>query len=132
MKRLIFSLIVLAALFTACETPLSKSELISTDPWKLSGVSTTDGDQDLAELLEAVLSIATLSYDAGGTYSFAFPDSTFEDINGTWNFNSDETQITLSEPGEEDLVYTILTLTEETLSYSFTDSTGTYTETYIH
>ncbi|MCI4671423.1 MAG: hypothetical protein MRZ79_24995 [Bacteroidia bacterium] len=135
MKNFIQKTLVLLAftslLLGGC-TQLSNSELLTSEPWKLTDLTSNDADQDFVDLAKALYSDATFDYMASGSFEITFTDTTFTAEGGTWAFSDDETELLITQTGEPTETLSIVTLDEDNFSYNFTDSTGTYLFSFGH
>lgn len=128
------SVILLAAvtlLLGGC-TKLSNTELLTAEPWKLTDLTSADADPDLVAFSKAFLSLATFDYMDGGTFTISYADSSITSDGGTWKFSDDESQLLQTQTGEPEETFEIITLDEDNLSYSWSDSTGNYTFSWGH
>lgn len=128
------SVILLAALtmlLGGC-TQISNTELLTAEPWKLTDLTSTDADPTIVAITKAFLSLSEFDYMEDGTFTINFVDSTLTSEGGTWNFTDDESKLVQQQTGEPAETYDIIVLDEDNLSYSWTDSTGTYTFSWGH
>ena len=135
MKIFNIKTIVLAtvfALFLSGCTQMTNTELLTSESWKLTELTSDDVDSDLLAFTKAIFLSSTTDYLEDGTFQITFTDSLFEDVTGTWKFNDDESQLLVTQTGEPEESYNISVLDEDNLGYTFTDSTGTYNFTYGH
>jgi hypothetical protein len=102
------------------EKELTKTAILTAKPWKLDkflifGQPVTD-----PEILEAVGSLANsdVQFKADGTYT-ATNRSTGAKTNGNWEFNADQTKLTIKGGAtSEDITFNIVTLTDKNLDLS--------------
>jgi len=118
-------------LATGCAR-LTNTELLTSDTWKLTDLSSDDADPDILMFNEIFLSQADFDYFDDGTFSIAFSDTSITAEGGTWQFINDESQLVQQQNGLPADTLDILTLDEETLEYMYTDDTGTYTAVFGH
>ena len=134
-KSLAISMSLLVVLFAASCTPeevKTNTELLTEVEWDFQSLTTTNVDPDLRDLFEALLGIAQYKYNSDGTYNITYDGNAFDPSSGTWKFNEDETAI-IEDAGTADSdTLSIISLSEGTLTYSFTDSTGTVNVTWAH
>ncbi len=113
-------------------TRFTNTELLTSDTWQLTDLSSDDADPDILMFNEVFLSQADFDYFDDGTFSIAFSDTSVTAEGGTWKFINDESQLAQQQNGLPADTLDILTLDEETLEYIYTDDTGTYTAVFGH
>lgn len=113
-------------------TRIDNTELLTAEPWKLTSLTSEDVDPLIVGLEQVFLSLGTVDYMADGTFTITTTDSTITAEGGTWMFNDDETQLLQTQTGEPTETLDIVTLDEDNLVYTFSDSLGTRTATWGH
>jgi hypothetical protein len=106
-----------------------KSSLITAHTWRFASLTTTSSDamvQATVNLVAAFFTNATATFASGGTYSMTILGTSG---GGTWEMSADGSTLTLDKGTEDEVVYTVTTLTSDVLMYSITDvdeDLGTY------
>ena len=106
-----------------------KGSLITSHTWNFSSLTTSSTDpmvQAVVNLAAAFFTNGTLTFSSGGTYTMSILGSSG---GGTWELSADGSTLTFDKGTEDELIYSVITLTSDVLSYSFTDvdeDLGTY------
>ncbi len=130
-KRSLFLILVPLFILSSCADILeTRTEILTSGTWEFESISNPDFDSDTQELFEGILGLATWTYLADGTYEVEFEPNTFDDYTGTWSFNDDASVLTIDE-GNDAEVFNILDLSDNMLRYTYVDSLGTSTVTYV-
>lgn len=129
-------LFLLAVSFTACDKyeeganySLLTAKMRAVNIWKLEKISITNGNT---------------TYDATNNYPNEIfkikKDNAYEKVytagnfttneTGTWDFNSDKTELVLTETGETPDTYSIIKLKNKELKITYVDGSTTYTYEY--
>jgi hypothetical protein len=133
MKKLkLFSLLMVLGLvvMSACgddeeNVATGKTGLITAHQWKFS---TTEADDEFTvEFTNAFYSGSSYTFSQNGTYAAklgtAFSNAPYS---GVWEFSANESQLILDKGTDEELIFTIETLTSTTLSLTESNVTLVY------
>lgn len=126
-KGLFFLLLSLS--FTACkELEIDRSILISQDFWYFESLSGYDVAEN--QIRNQILTGSRYNFRADGNY-FSIVASIIDQ--GKWEFNIDKTVLTMDSGEPSEVVWTIITLSEEELTVSIEHEkaiNGTYIMTF--
>ena len=98
-----------------------KNALLTSHIWNFENLSTTSTDaliQLTVTFLSAFFEDATMNFKADGTYTMTMLNpltGLAESEDGTWEWNADETQITLDKGTDVETIHVITTLTSDVL-----------------
>ncbi len=96
---------------------LTKTQLLTSSPWKFSTVST--GDATVDALFQLLFTGFTITFNTDGTTVVTFPSEPNED--GTWEFTAEETKLLLDKGTIDEQTSDIVTLTAATLVITISD-----------
>ncbi|MEM9986882.1 MAG: hypothetical protein AAF804_17450 [Bacteroidota bacterium] len=131
-KRSLFLILIPIFMLSGCADILeTRTEILTSGTWEFQSISNPDFDSDTQELYTGILSLATLTYLADGTYEVEFEPNTFEDYTGTWSFNDDASVITIEAGTSDEEDFNVIDLSEGLFRYTYQDSLGTSTVTYV-
>lgn len=130
--RLLPVFLLVVGLLSGCATQLeTRTTFLTSGIWQFQSVENPALDQDTKDFYAALLGLADFQFLEDGTYEVVYEPNTFDDYVGTWEFNDDATVLTLDAGTADETANTIVELTEQTLVFTFVDSTGTNELTYI-
>ncbi len=129
-------LFILAISFTACdkyEEGANYSHLTAkmrlVNIWKLEKISITNGNTTYNSTNSYPNEIFKISKD--NTYEKTYTAGNFTtNESGAWDFNSDKTELVLTETGETPDTYSIIKLKNKELKITYVDGSTTYTYEY--
>lgn len=124
----VYLLIASLAAITACsddEVLTGKKALLTAHEWRYSTCESED--EITVEFANAFNAGATYTFLQNGTYS-AKLGNVFSNTpyTGDWEFSADESQLILDKGADEEIVYTIVSLSSTNLSLGETDYTMVY------
>lgn len=130
----VFAVLMLSAVvvLSSCGiTVESRTELLTEGPWTFQSYTNPDADAAIVAFAVAVFTGAEADFSESGSYTITFADSIFDPTTGTWEF-SDDAEMFIQDKGTDDEITSdIIDLSKETFSFSYTDSTGLNTLTWV-
>lgn len=127
----VLMLFAVAILSSCAITVESRTELLTEGSWTFQSFTNPDADALEVAFVTAIFTGAEADFSENGTYTIMFADSIFDATTGTWEFNEDATEFIQDKGTDDEITSDIIDLTKETFSFSYSDSTGLSTLTWI-
>ena len=84
----------------------TNTEFLTMDTWNY--LSASSDDADMTAMVDTFMTGASFDYSADASFSGNIPSSDNPALSGTWEFNSDETELTMYENNQSGDVDTII------------------------
>lgn len=130
----VFAVLMLSAvaILSSCGiTVESRTELLTEGSWTFESFTNPDADAIEVAFITAIFTGAEADFSDNGTYVITLADSLFDATTGTWEFNEDATMFIQDKGTDDEITSDIIDLTKETFSFSYSDSTGLNTLTWV-
>ncbi len=120
------------AILSSCGiTVESRTELLTEGSWTFQSYTNPDADAAIVAFATAIFTGAEADFSDNGTYTITLADTAFDVTTGTWEFSDDATMFIQDKGTDDESTSDIIDLTKETFSYSYSDSTGLNTLTWV-